>query len=211
MTVWRANLLGSSGKGMEYFMRHLLGVEDAVRAEESPPELRPREVVWRDEAPRASSTWSPTIDFRMTSTCTVLRHRAAGGHLVREARHLDHRHAPVRALVQPGHRPAVGDPHRLRRFRDRSARTFSRLAAEHLGTRTDVIAAPLLHDTADELAQPGGRGARLEARRVRPGPGRDDAAARHRRARLRARSRRRWRRSARLSNARHRRSRASAG
>ncbi|HZD71558.1 MAG TPA: molybdopterin-dependent oxidoreductase, partial [Actinomycetes bacterium] len=36
MTVWRANLLGSSGKGMEYFMRHLLGVEDAVRAEESP-------------------------------------------------------------------------------------------------------------------------------------------------------------------------------
>ena len=26
MTVWRANLLGSSGKGMEYFMRHLLGV-----------------------------------------------------------------------------------------------------------------------------------------------------------------------------------------
>ena len=32
MTVWRANLLGSSGKGMEYFMRHLLGVEDAVRA-----------------------------------------------------------------------------------------------------------------------------------------------------------------------------------
>ena len=32
MTVWRANLLGSSGKGMEYFMRHLLGAEDAVRA-----------------------------------------------------------------------------------------------------------------------------------------------------------------------------------
>src|SRR5665647_2042579 len=34
---------------------------------------------------------------------------------------------------------------------------FSRLAATHLGTRTDVIAAPLMHDSADELAQPGGR------------------------------------------------------
>ena len=34
---------------------------------------------------------------------------------------------------------------------------FSRLAATHLGTRTDVIAAPLMHDTPDELAQPGGR------------------------------------------------------
>jgi nitrate reductase / nitrite oxidoreductase, alpha subunit len=36
------------------------------------------------------------------------------------------------------------------------AADFSRLAATHLGTRSDVIAAPLLHDSADELAQPGG-------------------------------------------------------
>jgi nitrate reductase / nitrite oxidoreductase, alpha subunit len=28
--------------------------------------------------------------------------------------------------------------------------------ARHLGTRTDVVAAPLMHDTPDELAQPGG-------------------------------------------------------
>ena len=41
MTIWRANVLGSSGKGMEYFMRHLLGTHDAVRAQESPPGLRP--------------------------------------------------------------------------------------------------------------------------------------------------------------------------
>ena len=26
MTVWRSNLLGSSGKGHEYFLKHLLGV-----------------------------------------------------------------------------------------------------------------------------------------------------------------------------------------
>ena len=60
MTVWRANLLGSSGKGMEYFMRHLLGVEDAVRAEESPAALRPTEVRLAGRgAARPSSTWSP--------------------------------------------------------------------------------------------------------------------------------------------------------
>ena len=70
MTVWRANLLGSSGKGMEYFMRHLLGVEDAVRAEESPTELRPREVTWREKAPRGKLDLVTTLDFRMTSTCT---------------------------------------------------------------------------------------------------------------------------------------------
>ena len=29
-TLWRANLLGSSSKGHEYFLRHILGVEDAA-------------------------------------------------------------------------------------------------------------------------------------------------------------------------------------
>src|SRR5690349_8391685 len=70
MTVWRANLLGSSGKGMEYFMRHLLGVDDAVRAGESPAPLRPAEVRWHEDAPRAKLDLVTTIDFRMTSTCT---------------------------------------------------------------------------------------------------------------------------------------------
>ena len=45
MTVWRANLLGSSGKGHEYFLKHLIGTtENAARAEESPPDLRPKDV-----------------------------------------------------------------------------------------------------------------------------------------------------------------------
>ena len=70
MTMWRANLLGSSGKGMEYFMRHLLGVEDAVRAPESPERLRPSEVRWREQAPRGKLDLVTTVDFRMTSTCT---------------------------------------------------------------------------------------------------------------------------------------------
>src|SRR5690606_34953607 len=70
MSIWRANLLGSSGKGMEYFMRHLLGADDAVRAPETPPELRPTEVRWHDEAPRGKLDLITTVDFRMTSTCT---------------------------------------------------------------------------------------------------------------------------------------------
>ncbi|MYS78081.1 molybdopterin-dependent oxidoreductase, partial [Streptomyces sp. SID5926] len=35
LTVWRANLLGSSGKGNEYFLRHLLGTDAAVRSAET--------------------------------------------------------------------------------------------------------------------------------------------------------------------------------
>ncbi len=56
LTIWRANLLGSSAKGNEYFLRHLLGTDHSVRAAEAPPDARPRDVVWREEAPRASST-----------------------------------------------------------------------------------------------------------------------------------------------------------
>src|SRR5690625_2383256 len=70
LTVWRANLLGSSGKGMEYFMRHLLGADNAVRATESPPQVRPTEVTWHDDAPRGKLDLVTTVDFRMTSTCS---------------------------------------------------------------------------------------------------------------------------------------------
>lgn len=56
LSVWRSNLLGSSAKGNEYFLKHLLGAASAVRAEEAPPDVRPEEVVWRDEAPPGSST-----------------------------------------------------------------------------------------------------------------------------------------------------------
>ena len=44
----------------------------------------------------------------------LLRRRAARRDLVREARPQHHGHAPVRALVQPGDRPAVADAHGLR-------------------------------------------------------------------------------------------------
>ena len=141
----------------------------------------------------------------------LLRHRAARGDLVREARHLHHRHAPVRALVQPGDRPAVGDPHRLRRVRGSSPSSSPGWPPTHLGTRTDVLAAPLLHDIARRAGPARRRGAGLEARRVRPGPGRDDAAAGRRSSGTTPRWRRRWPRSARWSRRSAPASRASPG
>ena len=51
LTVWRANLLGSSAKGNEYFLRHLLGTDASLRANETRTGHR---TWWRDEAPRAS-------------------------------------------------------------------------------------------------------------------------------------------------------------
>jgi nitrate reductase / nitrite oxidoreductase, alpha subunit len=69
LTVWRANLLGSSGKGNEYFLHHLLGADGALgNAVETPESARPRDVVWRDEAPVGKLDLLVSMDFRMTST-----------------------------------------------------------------------------------------------------------------------------------------------
>jgi nitrate reductase / nitrite oxidoreductase, alpha subunit len=155
MTIWRANLLGSSGKGMEYFMRHLLGVEDAVRAGESPERLRPAEVTWRQQAPRGKLDLVTTVDFRMTSTCSY-------SDIVLPAATWYEKHDISTTDMHPfvhSFNPAIAPPWETRTDFDTFrliAEQFSRLAATHLGTRTDVVAVPLLHDTADEMAQPGG-------------------------------------------------------
>jgi len=170
MTVWRANLLGSSGKGMEYFMRHLVGADDAIRAAESPPRLRPAEVTWREEAPRGKLDLLTAIDFRMTSTCTY-------ADVVLPAATWYEKHDISTTDMHPfvhSFNPAIAPPWETRTDFDAFrliAEEFSRLAATHLGTRTDVIAAPLMHDTPDELAQPGGRAADWKAGECEPVPG----------------------------------------
>src|ERR1035441_3981049 len=54
----------------------------------------------------------------------------------------------------------------------RIAKEFSRLAERHLGKRRDLVAAPLLHDTPDEIAQPLGEVRDWRAGECEPVPGR---------------------------------------
>jgi len=153
LTLWRCNLLGASSKGHEYFLRHLLGVTTAAdRAEESPPELRPTEVEWREAPTGGKLDLLVTLDFRMNGTClhsdVVLP--AATWYEKYDLSSTD-MHPFVHAFT-----PAIGPPWETRTDWDifvRIAESFSRLAERHLGVRTDVVAAPLLHDTPEELAQ----------------------------------------------------------
>ncbi len=114
----------------------------------------------------------------------LLRRRPAGRDLVREARPQHHRHAPVRALVQPRDRTAVADPHRLGRLAD--DRGEVQRARGHpprgpQGRRRG--AAHARHPRRD--GQPARRRPRLEEGRVRADPRRHDAQAGRGRARLR--------------------------
>jgi len=157
LSLWRANLLGSSSKGHEYFLRHILGVPDAaVRSHESEPEQRPSEVEWRDEAPIGKLDLFTTLDFRMNGSCIY-------SDVVLPAATWYEKHDLSSTDLHPFVHPfnaAIPPPWETRTDWDafnRIAREFSRLAADHLGTRTDLVAAPLLHDTPEELAQPMGR------------------------------------------------------
>jgi nitrate reductase alpha subunit len=171
LTVWRANLLGSSGKGNEYFLRHLLGAEGAVRADETAPEHRPRDVVWREEAPRGKLDLLVSLDFRMTSTglfSDVLL-PAATWYEKYDLSSTD-MHPFVHAF-----NAAITPPWETRSDYDAfnaMARTFSQLAATHLGVRSDLVAVPLQHDTPGEASQPGGIVRDWMAGEVEPIPGR---------------------------------------
>jgi nitrate reductase alpha subunit len=155
LTVWRANLLGSSAKGNEYFLRHLLGTDSNLRAAEAPPDKRPRDVRWRDEAPEGKLDLLLSLDFRMTSTTLFsdIVLPAATWYEKHDLNTTD-MHPFVHAFT-----PAIAPPWQTRTdftaFHG-IAKAFSTLAGQHLGVRKDLVATPLLHDTPDALSTPHG-------------------------------------------------------
>ena len=172
LTVWRSNLLGSSSKGHEYFLKHLLGVEsNAVDNEEAPAATRPRDLRWHEQAPEGKLDLLTTIDFRMNGTCLH-------SDVVLPAATWYEKHDISTTDLHPfvhSFNPAIAPPWEARSDWDAFrtiATVFSKLAAERLGTRRDLVAAPLLHDTPDELAQPLGEVRDWRAGECEPVPGR---------------------------------------
>ncbi len=151
LSLWRSNLLGSSAKGNEYFLRHLLGTDSAATAREAEPEQRPRTVRWAEEAPEGKLDLLTTIDFRMTSS-TVL------SDVVLPAATWYEKHDLSTTDMHPfvhSFNPAIAPPWQTKSDWDTwkvIAQKFSELAVDHLGTRRDVVAKPLWHDTPEAMA-----------------------------------------------------------
>ena len=171
LTLWRSNLFGSSAKGNEYFLKHLLGTHSNLRAEPAGPDDRPEDVTWREEVPEGKLDLLLTLDFRMTSS-TLL------SDLVLPAATWYEKHDLSTTDTHPyvhAFNPAIDPPWETRTDFEAFhalARAFSRLAADHLGEVTDLVAVPHQHDTAGELAQPRGVPPDWKAEGERPVPGR---------------------------------------
>jgi nitrate reductase / nitrite oxidoreductase, alpha subunit len=154
LSIWRANLLGSSGKGNEYFLKHLLGTDSSLRATETATG-RPVDVKWHEDAPEGKLDLLMTIDFRQTST-TVF------SDVVLPAATWYEKHDLNTTDMHPfvhSFNPAIAPPWQTRTDWDAwqtIAAKFSELAATHLGVRRDVVAVPLTHDTPDAMANPHG-------------------------------------------------------
>ena len=153
LTVWRANLLGSSSKGNEYFLKHLLGTSNAVRAEET--DARSEDITWRDDAPIGKLDLLVSADFRMTSTGLF-------GDILLPAATWYEKHDLSSTDMHPyvhAFTPAIDPPWETKSdydiFND-LGRRVSEVSEGHLGVVEDLMSIPLFHDTPDEMAVPGG-------------------------------------------------------
>ncbi|PCI05158.1 MAG: nitrate reductase subunit alpha [Hyphomicrobiales bacterium] len=155
MFVWRSNLLGSSGKGHEYFLKHLLGTQHGVLGKDLGEEgkVQSTEAVWHDEAPEGKLDLLVTLDFRMSTTCVY-------SDIVLPTATWYEKNDLNTSDMHPFIHPlsSAADP----AWEARSdwdifkglAKKFSEVSPEVLGVEQDTVLVPILHDTPGEIAQP---------------------------------------------------------
>ncbi len=155
MILWRSNLFGSSAKGNEYFLKHLLGTHNNVMPNQHGADRRPVDVRFRDDEVEGKVDLLITADFRMTSS-TLLSDLVLPAATWYEKHDLSSTdmHPYVHAFT-----PAIDPPWEARTDFDlfvALASAISELAKGRLDTRSDIVAVPLQHDTPGEVKQPGG-------------------------------------------------------
>ncbi|MBK9393948.1 MAG: nitrate reductase subunit alpha [Uliginosibacterium sp.] len=149
--VWRSNILGSSGKGHEYFLKYLLGTQNALFGDERDG-IKPGEVKV-SEAVEGKLDLLTVLDFRMSTTCLY-------GDIVlpsatwyeKDDLNTSDMHPfihPLSEAVQP-----LWQSKSDWEIYKTIAKKFSEIAGPYLGTRKDLVLTPLLHDTPGELGQP---------------------------------------------------------
>ena len=155
MFVWRSNILGSSGKGHEYFLRHFLGTQHGIQGKDLGQEGRTgsAEVVWHDGAPEGKLDLVVTLDFRMSTTC-VYSHIVLPTASWYEKNDLNT--SDMHPFIHPLSRAIdpVWQSKSDWEIYKALAKKFSELSKGHLGVEKEIVLTPILHDTAGELAQP---------------------------------------------------------
>lgn len=153
--IWRSNLLGCSAKGMEYFMRHLLGAQNGVLGEDLKADGLPLPAIekWHDNEVTGKLDLVVTTDFRMTTSSlhSDIVLPAATWYEKNDISSTD-MHQFVHPFCQ-----AVNPVWEARTdwdvFKGLAAK-ISELSAGHLGVEHDIVQTPMMHDSPSEITQP---------------------------------------------------------
>lgn len=153
--AWRGNLVGTSTRGHEYMLKHLLGTHDSVLGDERAREMID-EVDISDPAPEGKLDLLVNMNFRMDSSANY-------ADVVLPAAHWYEKHdiacTDLHSFFHP-FQPAQDPPWETRSdwegFKT-IAKKVSELAAMRFdGPVKDVVLKPLMTDEADEIANPDG-------------------------------------------------------
>ena len=155
MFVWRSNILGSSGKGHEYFLKHLLGTSNGVQGKDlGADDAKPdgsglaRQGARRQARPAGDARLPHEHDVPVLAT-SCCRPRPGTRRTISTPATCTRSSIRCRPRwIRRGSRAATGRSTRA------SRKKFSEVCVGHLGVERELVLTPLMHDTPAELAQP---------------------------------------------------------
>lgn len=151
--IWRGNALMASAKGHEYFLKHYLGTHTNTIAQDLAGDSV-KEVVWHEKAPEGKMDLVVDLNFRMDTSALYSDIVLPAATWYEKA---DLNSTDMHSFIHPLSKavPPCWESKSDWQIFQAMARKFSELAAKHFPEPVrDIVAMPLAHDTAAEIAQP---------------------------------------------------------
>jgi respiratory nitrate reductase, alpha subunit len=150
--IWRGNALMASAKGHEYFLKHYLGTHNNAVSEDLAKDSV-SEVVWRDKAPEGKMDLIVDLNFRMDTSALYSDIVLPAATWYEKA---DINTTDMHSFIHPLSKavPPCWESKSDWQIYRALAKKFSEMAAKHFdGPVRDLVAVPLAHDSAAEIAQ----------------------------------------------------------
>ncbi|MBZ0265803.1 nitrate reductase subunit alpha [bacterium] len=152
--IWRGNALMSSAKGHEYFLRHYLGTHTNAIAEDGFAKDHVKEVDWREIIPEGKMDLIVDLNFRMDTSALYSDIILPAATWYEKA---DLNSTDMHSFIHPlsaAVPPCWESKSDWQIFRE-IAKKVSELSHKHFPEPVkDIVATPLAHDSAAEIAQP---------------------------------------------------------
>src|SRR5262252_5747967 len=151
--IWRGNALMASAKGHEYFLKHYLGTHTNAISDDNLAEGAAKEVEWHKNAPQGKMDLVVDLNFRMDTSALYSDIILPAATWYEKA---DLNSTDMHSFIHPLSKavpPAWESRSDWQIFRS-IAKKFSELAEKHFPEPVrDIVASPLAHDSAAEIAQ----------------------------------------------------------